>query len=326
MQDTRGTRRRPRLGRIGAFVLAAAVVVALVWRKLPAVRHAGGQLAHLPPPSWPWIAVAAVAVGLSYVASAAALAVAVGEWLPLGRSVLVQLSAATANRFTPASVGGAAVSMRFLTRRGFSVGVAGAAVGVVGLAHVTVAVLGVAVFGPAAAARTLHRWLSGLSAGWLLLGVVGAVAGLALGWWVLRQRSVWRLAVLRVGPVLKEAVAGARRLSRHPRRLAGLLGLVAVVKAANLLALYAALWSFDGDVAAWRVAVAYLVGATTAEAVPTPGGLGTVDAALLVALVGAGTGGGAALAGVIVYRLLAFWAPIVPGGISTAVLRRRLVL
>ena len=127
------------------------------------------------------------------------------------------------------------------------------------------------------------------------------------------NRSPSRLGKSWVGRTATDARTAAGDLVGHPARLATLIVCTAAVKSSNLLALYAALWAFDGDVATWRVAVVYLVGATAAEIVPTPAGLGTVDAALIAGLVTTGVGGGATLAAVIVYRLLSFWAPIVPG-------------
>lgn len=125
---------------------------------------------------------------------------------------------------------------------------------------------------------------------------------------------------------LNQATQTARDFSHSPLRVGLLLLTVAGVKAANLLALIAALWAFDGDVATWHVIVVYLVGATAAEAVPAPGGLGTVDAVLLGGLVGTGVSAAAPVAAVAVYRLLSFWAPIVPGLIASGVLHRRMAI
>ncbi len=315
--------------RIGAGVFLA-LLVALVWWKLGAVEQAAGRLLRLPSPSWPWIGVAVAAIATSFVLSAVALCAAVGARLRLGRTVGAQLAATAANRVTPGSVGGAAVNIRYLTRAGFAPGAAGAAVTVVGVAHVFIALLGVAAFGPGVAINAVRQFARrSPSPGWLAVAsVMGAALVIVVFFigWRLRRHHRYRALTARVRPMIADAVQSTRRLSRHPGRLATLVGGVAAVKAANLLALYAALWAFDGDVRAWRVAVAYLVGATTAELIPTPGGLGAVDAALLLALVGTTTGAGGALAGVLLYRFLAFWAPIAPGLVSSAVLRRGMAL
>jgi uncharacterized protein (TIRG00374 family) len=265
------------------------------------------------------------AIAISYWISALALQIAVGARLPMRRTVLVQLAAAVANRLTPGSVGGAAVNVRYLTNVGYGVGEAAAAVAAIGVTHVVVAIFGLTLFGPAALgheATTVAGWFGGWWI-WLLLGVVAVAVAFA----VIRRR--WRRPAnsARLRAAIADGVRAMRELSVQPMRVAKLLLSASGVKAANLLALYATLWAFDGDVAGWRVAVAYLVGATSAEAIPSPGGLGAVDAALFLGLVGAaGSSGGAVLAGVLVYRLLAFWAPIMPGMVGSAFLRRRAVL
>ncbi len=310
-----------------AVVLSILVGVVAIWRVAPGLRSASHQLSNLPAPSWPWVGVVAAAIGVSYLFAALALQAAAGTRLPLPRTVLVQLAAAAANRITPAGLGGAAVNARYLTRRGVTAGRAAAAVGVCGLAHIVVAAIGIAVFGPGVAVRAAGWFFSGLSDVdmlWVVAALLVAFIARAVN--VRSSRSASRLGKSWVGRTAAEARIAAGDLFAHPARLATLIACTAAAKASNLLALYAALWAFDGDVNTWRVAVVYLVGATAAEIVPTPAGLGTVDAALIAGLVTTGVGGGATLAAVIVYRLLSFWAPIVPGLIASAMLRRRLAL
>jgi uncharacterized membrane protein YbhN (UPF0104 family) len=277
--------------RLIAVVLSIVVGVAATWRVAPGLRAASHQLANLPAPSWPWVGVVAAAIGVSYLFAALALQAAAGTRLPLPRTVLVQLAAAAANRITPAGLGGAAVNARYLTRRGLTAGRGG--LSPVDMLWVVAALL------VALIARTVN------------LRTSQPTSALSKSW---------------VGRTAADARSAAADLVGHPGRVATLIVCTAAVKASNLLALYAALWAFDGDVATWRVAVVYLVGATAAEIVPTPAGLGTVDAALIAGLATTGVGGGATLAAVIVYRLLSFWAPIVPGLIASVMLRRRLAL
>jgi len=315
-------------GRSRLIAVAVSILVGLaaVWRVAPGFRHASHQLSNLPAPSWPWVAVVAAAIAGSYFFAALALQAAAGARLPLPRTVLVQLAAAAANRITPAGLGGAAVNARYLTRRGLPAGRAAAAVGICGLAHIVVAAMGIAVFGPGVAMRAAGWFFGGLSALdmlWVVAALLVAVIARVVNLRTSRTPSRLRKSL---GRTAAEARTAASDLVDHPARLATLLVCTAAVKASNLLALYAALWAFDGDVATWRVAVVYLVGATAAEIVPTPAGLGTVDAALIAGLVTTGVSGGATLAAVIVYRLVSFWAPIIPGLVASAALRRRLAL
>lgn len=317
---------RPRRRISTAISLVALMgVAALAWRMMPAVRHASGQLTTVGAPSWPWLGVAAVAIAASFCFSALALQAGVGVRLPFRHTVFAQLAAGAANRITPGSVGGAAVNLRFLTKQGISVGTAGAAVTLVGLAHAAVALLGILIFGPSTIPRAAGRIIASPTLPWVLV-IVAALLALFGSWRWKIGGSRFAVIVSRWKAAAADALGAGRRLPRRPLQVITLFVTVAAVKVANLVALYAALWAFDGDVRGWRVAVAYLVGATSAEVVPTPGGLGAVDAALVVSLVGAGVGSGTVLAGVLVYRLLAFWAPIVPGVLSSAMLRRRLAL
>ncbi len=288
------------------------------------------SLSQVPVPSWPWLAVAASLVAASYVAGAIALRAASGRPLPLGRTTLVQFAAAAANRITPAGAGGVAINARYLTRQGLTGTQAGTAVALTGLAHVVTATIGVLALSPSATAlpgvsllsTTVRHHPAVVAAA--VFAVLAAVA-------VLHSPQARASRLQRAARrSLREALVSARDLARDPRRTTVLLLSTAAVKLANLLALQAALWAFDGDVSAARVAAVYLVGVTAAEAVPSPAGLGTVDAVLLAGLAGttgtAGAAAGAAFGAVIAFRLLSYWAPIVPGVVASAMLRRRLAL
>jgi glycosyltransferase 2 family protein len=59
---------------------------------------------------------------------------------------------------------------------------------------------------------------------------------------------------------------------------------------------------------------------------PTPGGLGAIEAALVSGLTLFGVAAGPAVTGVLLYRLLTFWAPNAPGAVAVRRLRRRALL
>ncbi|HXA53947.1 MAG TPA: flippase-like domain-containing protein, partial [Solirubrobacteraceae bacterium] len=85
--------------------------------------------------------------------------------------------------------------------------------------------------------------------------------------------------------------------------------------------LYATFRAF-GDAPPVAVLVqAYFVG-MLANLLPLPGGIGGVDGGMIGALVAFGVGGSLALIAVLVYRLIAFWLPSVPGVIAYFQLRR----
>ena len=65
---------------------------------------------------------------------------------------------------------------------------------------------------------------------------------------------------------------------------------------------------------------------SAAALLPTPGGLGSLDAALALALTAGGAPGVAAASAVLGYRLLTVWLPLLPGLLVLALLVRRRAL
>ena len=61
------------------------------------------------------------------------------------------------------------------------------------------------------------------------------------------------------------------------------------------------------------IALVYLAGSTLGQAAPTPGGLGAVEAAYVAGLTVAGIDSGVAVSATLLFRLLTFWIPTVPG-------------
>jgi uncharacterized protein (TIRG00374 family) len=61
------------------------------------------------------------------------------------------------------------------------------------------------------------------------------------------------------------------------------------------------------------VALVYLAGSTLGQAAPTPGGLGAVEAAYIAGLTLAGIDSSVAVSATLLFRLLTFWLPTVPG-------------
>jgi glycosyltransferase 2 family protein len=75
-----------------------------------------------------------------------------------------------------------------------------------------------------------------------------------------------------------------------------------------------------------HVAVVYLGGSALAAAAPTPGGLGAMEAALVAGLTAFGLASGPAIIGVLAFRLVTFWLPILPGWLAFRSLRRTQVI
>ena len=64
------------------------------------------------------------------------------------------------------------------------------------------------------------------------------------------------------------------------------------------------------------MAVVYFAGAIIGSAVPTPGGLGGIEAALSAGLIAVGVDSGTAVSSVLLYRIVTYWLPIPFGWVS----------
>jgi len=68
--------------------------------------------------------------------------------------------------------------------------------------------------------------------------------------------------------------------------------------------------AFSRPVPIARIGVVYLTGGAIGSIIPTPGGIGGLEAALTAGLTAAGVPGAAAASAVLLFRLLTFWLPV----------------
>jgi len=305
-------------GRSWQLAVTAAVVLTAGW-VVAAHRHtvdAGTD--RLAVADRNWLVAAGAAALATWVCAAVAQQGAVAERLPAGRLVAAQFAACAANHLLPAGIGASAVNLRFLTRCGVSTARSATALAVKaavgGLVRFVLAVVLLLVSPP-----TLRISPVVPRAG-VLLAVAGCIAVVASAVAICRplRRGTGRAA----GRFLADVRAVHGRRARACALWGGSLGF-ALVHAAVLVAVVRAL---DVSVPAGHVLLAYLLASGAAMLLPTPGGLGSLDAALVLTLTAAGAPGAAALSAVFGYRLLTAWLPLLPGLLVLALLARRSVL
>jgi uncharacterized membrane protein YbhN (UPF0104 family) len=310
----------PRLERIRLkTVLTLVALGAALWVLLPQIARQSELWPQIVKANPGWVAAALVAAALTYVAAAVSMVGAAPGRVPFGPAVAAQVASSFTNRITPASVGSLALNTRFLARTGTGTAAAATAVGLSTsagfVAHGVITVFAVAWAGSAGLGDlTLPEPRTLLLTG----GVIGVLVALGLAVPASRRFLVDRLR----GP-LRQSFDAVREVAHSPRRLAMLFGGSAFVTLANLAALSLSLQALGASVALSTVAVVYLAGAAIGSAAPTPGGLGALEAALVAGLVAASVDQGAALAAVLVFRLVTFWLPILPGWGAFVLLQRK---
>ena len=117
----------------------------------------------------------------------------------------------------------------------------------------------------------------------------------------------------------REAFAFIREPSRGGLAIIGAIGFWAT----QIAILWASFKAFDADVPLAVVVQGFFVG-MAANMLPTPGGVGAVDAGLIgtFAVFGVSGVGATVIPAVLVYRLVAFWLPLLPGIVAFVQLRR----
>lgn len=126
--------------------------------------------------------------------------------------------------------------------------------------------------------------------------------------------------------LVRTALTDARLLHTRPSRVLALWGGAAVAPVLQACVL-ASVGASLGLPLSWaQVVFAFLAAGTAVGAVPAPGGIGPVDAALVFAMTAFGAPLGLATATVIGYRVLTVWLPLIPGALVLSALVQRKAL
>jgi uncharacterized membrane protein YbhN (UPF0104 family) len=255
---------------------------------------------------WRWAALALVLSGVTYLGAALSLSGYVPARLKFGPLLLAELAGSFVTLVTPAAVGGAALNIRYLQRQKIPAAVAAASVGVSQVVafvlHLLLLVVFAAITGSQAHSLQPPTWVYFVIAALIL--VVLTVVAIPAGRRLLRAR---------LAPVLGQVVPRLLAVAQQPRKLAEGIGGALLLTAAYILCLDACIRALGGSVPLASTAVVYLTGAALGSAVPTPGGLGAVEAALSAALTAAGLPGATSVSAVLLFRTITFWLPIPVG-------------
>lgn len=239
--------------------------------------------------------------------------------VPLRRlpTAAVQVAGTFLSLLGPAGLGGMALNVRYLYRRGAPTSAAVAAVVAIQVVSVavTAAVLGVAVVTSGRMAQGVRLLPDAVTLVTVCSVVVAALAVLA----VPRVRA-WVVARLRE-PVGR-AVAVLRDLVRRPARLAAGVAGSCLVTGGFLAALAASLHAYGASVPLLELAVVLFAGTAVGSVFPTPGGAGAIETAIAGGLVAVGVDPVPAVLAAVTYRIATLWLWVLPGWVLAVLLRR----
>ncbi|HVS58535.1 MAG TPA: lysylphosphatidylglycerol synthase transmembrane domain-containing protein [Candidatus Saccharimonadales bacterium] len=280
-----------------------AILLYVVVPQFATFRH---SLSLLRSASWLLLSLAVFLEIATFFVAAFVLWVLAVKPVRYSRSLIVQGASGFTNRLLPAGLGGMGIKAAFLHRS----------------RHTTVQATGVAIMNNAL----------GFVGHFVLLAIVLIVypasqfhIGATSKMWALRAAiAVVVLAVMATIIYASKLFVSARRKlaalghtfksysTRIPALLAGLLGSVGIT-VCNMAIFFVCAHALGSRLSIADVVIISTVGMAAAAVTPTPGGLGGVEAGLVAGMVGFGSTDDVALAAVLLYRLLTYWLPIVPG-------------
>jgi uncharacterized membrane protein YbhN (UPF0104 family)/tRNA A-37 threonylcarbamoyl transferase component Bud32 len=289
-----------------------------VYFLVPQLSDLPGIIDQISEANWGWAPLVVLFSAMTYIAAAMALEGAVPQRVPAGPTVMASVGSSFASKLAPAGLGGMALNVRFLQKQGVDKTVAVSSVGLNTVAGLVGHVLLIVVF-LVWAGREAFGGLSLPDPKWFLIGIGIALGMVALG---LLVRPLRQMMLDRLLPILHKALGGVRTVLRTPGKLALLIGGSMLVTFSYICTLYFSTQAFGGGLAFAGLGAVYLVGSAVAQAAPTPGGLGAMEAALIGGMVAAGLDNTVAVPAVFLFRLATFWLPILPGWFAFQWLQR----
>jgi len=268
-----------------------------------------------------WLLLALALSAATYLGATWALSGFVLERLSIVRTFLVQVAGSFVILVTPAAVGGVALNLRYLRRSRLSPADAAASVGVTQVISFLVYLVLFLIF--AAIAGTSHGPPVHVP-GWAYIALA-VVAGLVL---ILLALPAGRRQLLsRLASAAGQVIPRLLDVAQRPAKLAEGIGGSLLLTLAYILCLASSVRAIGvAAVPVASIGVVYLTGSALGSIVPTPGGLGAVEAAMSAGLTAAGVPGPKAVTAVLLFRTVTFWLPVPAGWLAMHFLQRREVL
>ena len=265
---------------------------------------------------WVWALAVLGFTALSITGASLVITGAVTARLSFVRTYLTQLAVAFSGLVAPSAIGNIALNMRYLQRAGVEPAVAGGSVGLAQLAQFSSYFVLLLLSSVLAGTGQQASFTPPLAA------VIGLIVAVALLLVALAVPAGRRLVIGRFLPVVRRVVPRVVAIFQDPRKVVTLFAGALLLDMSFVAALTSATRAFGATPSIPSVAVVYFAGAIIGSAVPTPGGLGGVEAALSAGLVAVGLDASVAVSSVVLFRLCTYWIPIPFGWASLNYLQR----
>lgn len=298
------------------FGLILALAVIVLGPKIDVLHSSLRTIANADVAFTGW---ALLALSCSYLVSAATYCFLAIVRLRFWPTVVVQIADSFTNRLLPASIGGIATNFLYLVRQKHTkvkasfVVSADNLLGFLGHSLLLVCLL----IASSKPVQQLFVWrFPSRGAAWVIV----------LGLIVMVYLAFAQKALLAVKKTLLGLINVGRTALIHPMRLFLALLSSMVTTITYGLMLYFSMLAVNVHVSLLQAFLALTIGVAAIAITPTPGGLGGAEAGLAAGLTGMGVPAHQALSAALMYRLISFWLPIIPGFLALQFsIRRRYI-
>ncbi len=297
-------------------LLLLAMTAAALWALIPQLLDAGDVWGLVRHANVVWSLAALAMSAFTYVAAAVAFAGSIPGCTPAAANIEIQLASSFAS--LASTVASMAIRAQFFYRRGLTHAVAVTSVAINTIAGIVAHLAILAAFIVLGGKRALDDFHAP-SVTTMLLTIAGLLTIAAM---LSLLRPVRALVRQRVMPQVRAARRGLLDVAGNSTKMTQLFGGSAALTVGYILTLAASVQAFGSELSFVTIALVYLVGSVVSAAAPTPGGLGAVEAALIAGLTAGGMRADVALAAVMLYRVVTFWLPLLPGWLAYGHLQR----
>lgn len=298
------------------YILIVILLFVAIYGLLPQLSYFKDGVEEFKHPNWDYIVAAVIAACLTVPAAAFTYYVLAFKPIAYMRTVFVQLANNFADRLLPAGIGGIGLSYIYLKNNRHSNSQAAAVVTTNNLAgsfgHMILAIL------------VLFALPSTIDGSWFLkhlqinpfrififlcaLFVLVAVLALFRG---------------RLSKGLKKFFQNLSSYRRRPKKLILAVASSMILTICNIVGLYFISKSYGAGLSILEAFIIFSLGLVIGIAIPTPGGIGGIEAGLVAGMIAFGVSAPLSLTVVLTYRLISCWLPAIIGGVAFVVSERR---
>ena len=305
-----------RLIRFGARTVLTVILPVVTLIVVLATVNVDQITSALATSDWRWSLVAFGLGLITFLGAALTLVAFSPVKLALWPATLVQAAGAFVALAAPAGIGPAALNLRMLTKRGVTTSLAVATVALVQVSQFVVTIAILVILSIGSGTNEASRFTP--SPGTLV--AIGVVAGLVAGSLLVPAVRGW--LVHQTLPTVRQTWPRLIEVVGQPGKVGLAIGGNVLMTMGYVLAFHASLAAFGQELPLVQVALVYLAGNALGAAIPSPGGIGTIELALISGLTASGLNPGVAASVAILFRLLTYWLRIPIGWAAMRILQR----